>query len=76
MQTRNFIWLLPFDFSTVVFNINSLFVFFDLDFLEGITTCIFLKCRADYSPKNDLLEDEFMLKGRWFHRKDLVVMLC
>ncbi|WVZ53435.1 hypothetical protein U9M48_004378, partial [Paspalum notatum var. saurae] len=26
---------------------------------------------ADYSPNDDLLEQEFMLQGRWFHRKDL-----
>lgn len=29
--------------------------------------------RADYCPKNDLLEEKFILKGRWFHRKDLKV---
>lgn len=30
--------------------------------------------RADYNPKNDLLDQEFMLKGRWFQRKDLEVV--
>jgi hypothetical protein len=30
--------------------------------------------RADYSPNDDLLEQEFMLKGRWFQRKDLEVI--
>uniref|UniRef100_A0A453I2V0 Serine aminopeptidase S33 domain-containing protein n=1 Tax=Aegilops tauschii subsp. strangulata TaxID=200361 RepID=A0A453I2V0_AEGTS len=34
----------------------------------------FLRCRADYSPDDDLLEQEFMLKGRWFQRKDLEVV--
>ncbi|WVZ53434.1 hypothetical protein U9M48_004378, partial [Paspalum notatum var. saurae] len=29
------------------------------------------KVIADYSPNDDLLEQEFMLQGRWFHRKDL-----
>ncbi|KAG0481203.1 hypothetical protein HPP92_012061 [Vanilla planifolia] len=28
---------------------------------------------ADYNPANDLLDEQFMLKGRWFHRKDLEV---
>lgn len=27
--------------------------------------------RAEYDPTNDLLDDEFMLKGKWFQRKDL-----
>jgi hypothetical protein len=31
-------------------------------------------CRAEYSPNDDLLEQEFMLKGRWFQRKDLEVI--
>ncbi|RVX21723.1 hypothetical protein CK203_001391 [Vitis vinifera] len=26
---------------------------------------------AEYDPKNDLLDQEFMLKGKWFQRKDL-----
>ncbi|KAL6526531.1 hypothetical protein OROGR_015621 [Orobanche gracilis] len=26
---------------------------------------------ADYNPKNDLLDDEFVLKGKWYQRKDL-----
>lgn len=29
--------------------------------------------RADYCPKEDLLDQEFMLKGRWYQRKDLEV---
>lgn len=29
--------------------------------------------RAEYDPKNDLLDEEFMLKGKWFQRKDLEV---
>ncbi|MQL72399.1 hypothetical protein Taro_004733 [Colocasia esculenta] len=34
---------------------------------------MFWHVRADYSPKNDLLDQEFMLKGRWFQRKDVQV---
>lgn len=30
--------------------------------------------RADYNPQDDLLDQEFMLRGRWFHRKDLEVI--
>lgn len=29
--------------------------------------------RAEYNPKNDLLDEEFMLKGKWYLRKDLEV---
>lgn len=29
--------------------------------------------RAEYDPKNDLLEQEFMLRGKWYQRKDLEV---
>ncbi|XP_075085607.1 uncharacterized protein LOC107783005 isoform X2 [Nicotiana tabacum] len=29
--------------------------------------------RAEYDPKNDLLDEEFMLKGKWYQRKDLEV---
>ncbi|XP_039128415.1 uncharacterized protein LOC120264656 isoform X2 [Dioscorea cayenensis subsp. rotundata] len=42
--------------------------------MEQLVNFIIRPPRADYSPKNDLLEDEFMLKGRWFHRKDLVIV--
>ncbi|KAK3010648.1 hypothetical protein RJ639_011813, partial [Escallonia herrerae] len=36
-----------------------------------LTSCFFSGCRAEYSAKNDLLDQEFMLKGKWFQRKDL-----
>ncbi|XP_070042262.1 uncharacterized protein [Nicotiana tomentosiformis] len=29
--------------------------------------------RAEYDPKNDLLDEEFMLKRKWYQRKDLEV---
>lgn len=29
--------------------------------------------RAEYEPNNDLLDQEFMLKGKWFQRKDIEV---
>lgn len=29
--------------------------------------------RAEYDPDSDLLEEEFMLKGKWYHRKDIEV---
>lgn len=32
-----------------------------------------LEFRAEYDPKNDLLDEEFMLKGKWYQRKDLEV---
>lgn len=32
-----------------------------------------MDCRAEYDPKNDLLDEEFMLKGKWYQRKDLEV---
>ncbi|KAH1210544.1 hypothetical protein GmHk_15G044834 [Glycine max] len=28
---------------------------------------------AEYDPKSDLLDHEFMLKGKWFQRKDMEV---
>nr|GMD77376.1 Alpha/beta hydrolase fold [Ipomoea batatas] len=30
-----------------------------------------LDFRAEYDPKDDLLDEEFMLKGKWYQRKDL-----
>lgn len=35
----------------------------------------FFGCRAEYNPKNDLLDPEFMLKGKWYQRKDLEVCM-
>lgn len=34
-----------------------------------------LDFRAEYDPKDDLLDEEFMLKGKWYQRKDLEVQL-
>uniref|UniRef100_A0A1D1XWE5 Uncharacterized protein yqkD n=1 Tax=Anthurium amnicola TaxID=1678845 RepID=A0A1D1XWE5_9ARAE len=41
--------------------------------MEQLVNFIIRPPRADYSPKNDLLDQEFKLKGRWFQRKDLQV---
>ncbi|MCL7036217.1 hypothetical protein MKW94_026691 [Papaver nudicaule] len=41
--------------------------------MEQLVNFIIRPPRAEYSPQNDLLEDEFMLKGQWFQRKDLEV---
>ncbi|OMO85444.1 hypothetical protein COLO4_21623 [Corchorus olitorius] len=32
-----------------------------------------LTARAEYNPDNDLLDQEFMLKGKWYQRKDIEV---
>lgn len=42
--------------------------------MEQLVNFIIRPPRADYSPKNDLLDQEFMLKGRWFQRRDLEVI--
>ncbi|XP_077232115.1 uncharacterized protein LOC143866721 [Tasmannia lanceolata] len=42
--------------------------------MEQLVNFIIRPPRADYSPKNDLLDQEFMLKGQWFQRKDLEVI--
>ncbi|XP_068658424.1 uncharacterized protein [Aristolochia californica] len=39
--------------------------------MEQLVNFIIRPPRADYSPKNDLLDQEFMLKGQWYQRKDL-----
>nr|CAD1833650.1 unnamed protein product [Ananas comosus var. bracteatus] len=41
--------------------------------MDQLVNFIIRPPRADYSPKDDLLDEEFMLKGRWFRRKDLEV---
>ncbi|KAH0455030.1 hypothetical protein IEQ34_016954 [Dendrobium chrysotoxum] len=41
--------------------------------MEQLVNFIIRPPRADYNPKNDLLDQEFMLKGRWFMRKDLKI---
>lgn len=36
-----------------------------------------LKCRAEYDPKTDLLDQEFVLKGKFYRRrKDVEVNFC
>ncbi|XP_020578180.1 uncharacterized protein LOC110023215 [Phalaenopsis equestris] len=41
--------------------------------MEQLVNFIIRPPRAEYDPKNDLLDQEFMLKGRWFTRKDLEI---
>ncbi|XP_010278885.1 PREDICTED: uncharacterized protein LOC104612914 isoform X2 [Nelumbo nucifera] len=41
--------------------------------MEQLVNFIIRPPRADYNPKNDLLEQEFTLQGQRFHRKDLQV---
>ncbi|XP_047072729.1 uncharacterized protein LOC124682004 isoform X1 [Lolium rigidum] len=42
--------------------------------MDQLVNFIIRPPRADYSPNDDLLEQEFMLKGRWFQRKDIEVI--
>ncbi|KAL6571542.1 hypothetical protein OROHE_003185 [Orobanche hederae] len=39
--------------------------------MEQLINFIIRPPRADYNLKNDLLDDEFVLKGKWYQRKDL-----
>ncbi|XP_015888233.3 uncharacterized protein LOC107423223 [Ziziphus jujuba] len=41
--------------------------------MEQLVNFIIRPPRAEYDPKNDLLDQEFMLKGKWYQRKDLEV---
>ncbi|XP_011090818.1 uncharacterized protein LOC105171411 isoform X3 [Sesamum indicum] len=41
--------------------------------MEQLINFIIRPPRAEYDPKEDLLDEEFMLKGKWYHRKDLEV---
>ncbi|KAG5390315.1 hypothetical protein IGI04_031856 [Brassica rapa subsp. trilocularis] len=41
--------------------------------MEQLVNFIIRPPRAEYNPENDLLEQEFLLKGRWYQRKDLEV---
>lgn len=41
--------------------------------MEQLINFIIRPPRAEYSPKYDLLDDEFMLKGKLYNRKDLEV---
>ncbi|PIA39305.1 hypothetical protein AQUCO_02600034v1 [Aquilegia coerulea] len=42
--------------------------------MEQLVSFIIRPPRAEYNPKDDLLDQEFMLKGQWFQRKDLEVI--
>ncbi|CAI8590761.1 unnamed protein product [Vicia faba] len=41
--------------------------------MEQLVKFIIRPPRAEYDPKSDLLDYEFMLKGKWFQRKDLEI---
>ncbi|XP_041000996.1 uncharacterized protein LOC121246781 isoform X2 [Juglans microcarpa x Juglans regia] len=41
--------------------------------MEQLVNFIIRPPRAEYDPKDDLLDQEFMLKGKWYQRKDLEV---
>ncbi|KAL5541706.1 hypothetical protein UlMin_009416 [Ulmus minor] len=41
--------------------------------MEQLVNFIIRPPRAEYDPKNDLLEQEFMLRGKWYQRKDLEI---
>ncbi|KAF3457228.1 hypothetical protein FNV43_RR01885 [Rhamnella rubrinervis] len=41
--------------------------------MEQLVNFIIRPPRAEYDSKNDLLDEEFMLKGKWYQRKDIEV---
>ncbi|KAI4317722.1 hypothetical protein L6164_025570 [Bauhinia variegata] len=41
--------------------------------MEQLVNFIIRPPRAEYDPKNDLLDQEFMLKGKWYQRKDVEI---
>nr|KYP72807.1 Uncharacterized protein yqkD [Cajanus cajan] len=41
--------------------------------MEQLVNSIIRPPRAEYDPKTDLLDYEFMLKGKWFQRKDVEI---
>ncbi|KAH1146516.1 hypothetical protein GYH30_041923 [Glycine max] len=41
--------------------------------MEQLVNFIIRPPRAKYDPKSDLLDHEFMLKGKWFQRKDMEI---
>ncbi|KAH7573682.1 hypothetical protein JRO89_XS03G0191100 [Xanthoceras sorbifolium] len=41
--------------------------------MEQLVNFIIRPPRAEYDPNHDLLDQEFMLKGKWFQRKDVEV---
>ncbi|XP_076898813.1 uncharacterized protein LOC143552484 isoform X2 [Bidens hawaiensis] len=42
--------------------------------MEQLINFIIRPPRAEYEPDNDLLDQEFMLKGKWFQRKDIEIV--
>ncbi|KAE8665606.1 glutamine synthetase [Hibiscus syriacus] len=41
--------------------------------MEQLVNFIIRPPRAEYNPESDLLDEEFMLKGKWYQRKDIEV---
>ncbi|WCJ23655.1 alpha/beta-Hydrolases superfamily protein [Euphorbia peplus] len=41
--------------------------------MEQLVNFIIRPPRAEYDPKHDLLDQEFMLRGKWFQRKDVEI---
>ncbi|KAL2896978.1 Uncharacterized protein RDABS01_038762 [Bienertia sinuspersici] len=41
--------------------------------MEQLVNFIIRPPRAEYSPDHDLLDQEFMLKGKWYQRKDIEI---
>ncbi|MED6188577.1 hypothetical protein PIB30_087209 [Stylosanthes scabra] len=41
--------------------------------MEQLVNFIIRPPRAEYDPKSDLLDQEFMLRGKWYQRKDVEV---
>ncbi|PON80199.1 Alpha/beta hydrolase fold [Parasponia andersonii] len=44
--------------------------------MEQLINYIIRPPRAEYDPKNDLLEREFELRGKWYQRRDLELKNC
>ncbi|KAG4942122.1 hypothetical protein JHK85_046768 [Glycine max] len=44
--------------------------------MEQLVNFIIRPPRAEYDPKSDLLDQEFMLKGKWYQRKDVEISIC
>ncbi|XP_057489177.1 uncharacterized protein LOC130775095 isoform X2 [Actinidia eriantha] len=42
--------------------------------MEQLINFIIRPPRAEYDPQNDLLDKEFMLKGKWYQRKDVEIV--
>ena len=41
--------------------------------MEQLVNFIIRPPRAEYDPKSDLLDQEFMLRGKWYQRKDVEI---